>query len=508
MNKKIRLKDIFKKNLLCFQSMAGLLKTYEMPNLSVSAKKRERTDVQDEMWKNAGLTPIGGEEEETDAKEALISLTTNEEKDYLEKEFLEKVAAAIASREEPEGGETKAWTRVEDTFNSYMKLQSREAFEELKRSYSNFVNPVAPAVVVITPPPLQKKKNTSLLKLMDFAQDALKMGIFYLDTFIGMVATRLADRNVNVYFNKRMPLNLENVDTIEEFIRKNTHLGEPFLEMLLSQYRIHDPDNDIFKNKEIEKQVETMLFAPMPAKIESDINATVFINTGNFLHKILGKEGEVGIVMDEKRQWVFNVLDLAALSQILTEGSLGAVTMACAQIQRIPNCARFTLKQLLMSDGVRDVFAIFVAFQYQLASGGNAYAGRASTQGNVKGTTFMLSAGIETRKMLSNLVVCAQDWFRDVYEIQNPLYAQIKAQINAKKQEVVNLIGVDPGWKTSVDNSVGRPDVILLFESIVQNAAFAMRGNIDQTYLKTRLDILRREQFLNGIPEKLLKHVN
>lgn len=484
--------------------MAGTLKTYDMPNLTVAAKKRERADVQDKMWKNAGLEPIEGKAEEEAVEEVLKKLDATE-KTLVdeEQEFLKKIAAAVGSRIKPEGGETKAWTRVEDAYNSYMKLQNREAFEELKKVYFEFGS---------FPPAQPGEKNTSLLKLIDFAKDALKMGIFYLEIFMGMVATRLADRNVGVYFAKRMPIYDENVEDIEDFVRKNTHLGPVFLEMLLSQYRIYDPKNDIFKNSSIDEIAEQFFIVvkkePLLSSIGNDVNAALFVTTGNFLSKILGKEGEVGIVVDEKRQWVFSVIDLAALSQILTEGSLGAIMLAHAQIQRIPNCVNFTLKQLLMSDGVRDMFAIFVAFQYQLASGGNAYAGRASTQGNVKGTTFMLSAGIETRNMLSKLVLGAQDWFRDVYETQNPLYVQIKTKIDEKKRQRTTLGGVRQSWKREVDTRAADNNAILIFEEVTKHPTFTNVSEADQQYVRLTLEILQREQFLNGIPEKILKHAN
>lgn len=491
--------------------MAGTLKTYDMPNLTVAAKKRERADVQDEMWKNAGLQPIEGKVQEEDAREVLTKLSATE-KTLVdeEQEFLKRIAAAVGSRIKPEGGETKAWTRVEYAYNSYMKLRNREAFEELKQAYFDFSS-FPPAQPGEKNP--QKKKNTSLLKLIDFAKDALKMGIFYLEVFMGMVATRLADRNVGVYFAKRMPIYDENIDTIEDFVRKNTHLGPVFLEMLLSQYRIYDPDNEIFKNLAIEQEVSKFFSIPakddpVPPFVGNDISSALFVTTGNFLSKILGNAGEVGIVVDEKRQWVFSVIDLAALSQILTEGSLGAIMLAHAQIQRIPNCMNFTLKQLLMSDGVRDMFAIFVAFQYQLASGGNAYAGRASTQGNVKGTTFMLSAGIETRNMLSKLVLGAQDWFRDVYETQNPLYVQIRRDINDKKQQRTASRGVREDWKRQVDARAKDKEAIPLFEGVVKNPKFTTISQPDQQYVRLTLEILQREQFLNGIPEKILKRVN
>jgi hypothetical protein len=500
------------------RNMAGALKTYEMPNLTKKAEKRDRAD---DLFKSMGLEPIEGKAEEEGAERALDAVAKTNPSDNIAVEKIEDafefaVKQAIATRESNAPPDTY-WDAVVKAYEELQKAKQtnleKGAFENLKRAYDLFsTQPIKSS------PPLKKKvENIPLKKTISFAQDALRMGLYYLDSFIGMVATRLADRNVSIYFNNstRMPLDTESVETIEDFVRKNTHLGEPFLEMILSQYRLHDPKNLLFKDEETEKKVEELIQRlnstnNLPQKTNSNVSLigddvnNVLVRTGNFLNRILQPKEDVGFVTNEKKEWVFNVLDLAALSQVLTPGSLGAITMAVAQINRIPNCERFTLKQLIMSEGVRDIFAIFVAFQYQLASGGNAYAGRASTQGNARGTTFMLSAGLETRKQLNTLVMGAKDWFSDVYETTNPIYTKISGEIEEAKRERTAL-PLTERWKKEIDLSTN----VRVLDTFVNDSYFVNNLSTDQKkYVKLSLDILQREQFLNGIPQKILRRVN
>lgn len=519
--------------------MAGTLRSYEMPNLVVSAKKRERADVQDDLFKKFGVEPIiptlvEGKREEDRAKEVLDEFKKTETVFNIEKkDFINKVKEAIDKRVKPEGGETKLWEAVVEMYRQYDNEQEPEekekVFEFLKQSYESFMKSrtISSSNVVV----VKKELNPQLKKTMEFTQEALQMGLYYLDTFMGMVATRLADRNVNIYFKNRMPLVTEGVESIQDYIRKNPFLGAPLLEMILSQHKVYEPNNPLFEDTELKQRVEDFFKKNIPkikvkktnltlypsddesanSRIGVGVSVTVdpiLVTTGNYLHRILIPAEDAGLVSNEKREWVFNVLDLAALSFIISDGSLGALTMAHAQIKRVRGCERFTLKQLLMSEEVRDVFAIYVAFQYQLASGGNAYAGRASTQGNARGTTFMLSAGLETRKQLALLVETAQYWFQDVYETANPTWWKIKEDIEAKKREKQRLQTTIPNQGIVVEAQLVQNQNIPWLDAVVKDPQFEYLQIPAQTYLRLSLEILQKEQFLRGIPEKILKHAN
>lgn len=498
--------------------MAGTLRSYEMPNLVVSAKKRERADVQDDLFKKFGVEPVEGKVEDDRAKEAINKIESIEEEVTLEKQrVLRRIREALDSSTGVKK-EGTWWEKVFETYSEYErdKLYGDEPtlWNNLKNAFNEYIKDRDAGQPVITPSVVKKE----LKKTMEFTQEAFQMGLYYLDTFMGMVATRLADRNVNIYFKNRMPLVTEGVESIEDYIRKNSFLGAPLLEMILSQHKVYEPKNPLFEDKELKNRVEDFLGKNIPKikvkKTESElvgVSVTVdpiLVTTGNYLHRILIPTQDAGLVSNEKKEWVFNVLDLAALSFIISDGSLGALTMAHAQIKRVRGCERFTLKQLLMSEEVRDVFAIYVAFQYQLASGGNAYAGRASTQGNARGTTFMLSAGLETRKQLAQLVECAQYWFQDVYETANPTWWKIKEDIEAKKREKQRLeTTITPQGIVNEAQNPGNQNIPWL-DAVVKDPQFKYLEIPAQTYLSLSLEILQKEQFLKGIPEKILKHAN
>ena len=501
--------------------MAGTLRSYEMPNLVVSAKKRERADVQDDLFKKFGVEPVvstlvEGKVEEDRAKEAINKIDNIEEDVTIEKQrVLKRIREALDSSTGVKK-EGKLWEKVFETYSEYEKdkLYGDEPtlWNNLKNAFNDYIKDRDVGQPVKTPSIVK----TELKKTMEFTQEALQMGLYYLDTFLGMVATRLADRNVNIYFKNRMPLVTEGVESIEDFIRKNSFLGAPLLEMILSQHKVYEKDNPLFEDKELKQRVDDFfqrnLTKVKVKKTESELVGVsvttdpILVTTGNYLHRILIPTQDAGLVSNEKREWVFNTLDLAALSFIISDGSLGALTMAHAQIKRLRGCERFTLKQLLMSEEVRDVFAIYVAFQYQLASGGNAYAGRASTQGNARGTTFMLSAGLETRRQLALLVEGAQYWFQDVYETANPTWWKIKEEIETKKREKNAFETTNRG----IVREAQRPEnqTIPWLDAVVKDQQFQNIEEVDQNYIRLSLEILQKEQFLRGIPERILKHAN
>lgn len=494
--------------------MAGTLRSYEMPNLTLSAKKRERVDVQDRLWKETGLEPIEGGAEEQAAAEALQNVKVTPNGPGYFETAVEKAIQSRLKTEKP----NKLWDRVVQTYKDLQETKKTgdpndfdKVYEELETAYNDFIQNEEP--------PLKKKEeNIPLKKTIVFAQDILKMGMSYLDIFMGMVATRLADRYSDIYFKKKTPL-VSQVDSVEEFIEKNLFLGEPILTMVASQYNVFDPVDSPFIDKVLQKRVRDVFSSapfgvPLPPPkggVKAQLIGADLLATGNLLNLLLSKRESVGFISDEKKQWVFHVLDLAALSEILTPGSLGAVLSAYEQIKRIRGCSQFTLKQLLMSEGVRDMFAIFVAFQYQLASGGNAYAGRASTQGNAKGTTFMLSAGLETRRQLNLLVLGAKNWFADVYEEDNPVHAKAVKDLDDKRQFYQNL-NATPVTRAQMDliltDNINFPHKALALEHFIRDASFDTLSEGDQLFVNKTLEIFQKELFLEGMPKKFLRHAN
>ena len=120
------------------------------------------------------------------------------------------------------------------------------------------------------------------------------------------------------------------------------------------------------------------------------------------------------------------------IAHVLSDSTFSLLQLAVEELRgRLSNGYIFTLKKLLMSpDGVRSKFALLCKALRVNSAGGNAYVGRAQggggvQQGMLRGTTYMVSAGIETRNR-NNADICgAYIWFARVYEDVNPRYAQL-----------------------------------------------------------------------------------
>jgi hypothetical protein len=518
--------------------MAGSLRSYDMPNPVLAAKKRERSDAQDELWKSTGLEPIEDKAQEKAVQKASIFLQKKEQEKAPEKDikssqllFLNQMGDLINNftKDEIEGNlfllELEKQFRITDAvFRNFVpSVNGPETLEDslnnLKIAYEAYQQNVTP-----------EKKDIALQKTIEFTENILQMGLSYLHDFVGMLGTRLADRDVRSYYKwkgkgvkqetSQSPLELEGVSSIEDFIRKNMHLGRGFCNVVYTQYEM------ILDEKKEEPTLgssgdpavlpftkSNSLIGSKHPKIDQIFGFNIQA-TGDALDQFLKTSGIAnqtgGFVHGTKKDWVFGLLDVAAFGHILSVGTMGAMSLAVGQIHRIPGCERFTLKQLLMSEGVRDVFAIFVAFQYLMSSGGNAYVGRTnSEQGKVKGTSFMISAGLETRKMLYAQIETAQYWFRDVYETTNPFYAQFENQKNELDSEGTNLLAK---YNTKNDASGGyllgqidKASTILELDKLIKTNSTKSEA---VAYAKNRRDIMVTKQLLEHLPKKILRHAN
>lgn len=500
--------------------MAGSLRAFDMPNLTPSAKKRERTDGQDQLWKSVGITfePVGGiiEENEAAAKAQELREAEAEGDDTTtqKKSFLDNLKKAIGLRTDPD---TPEWKQVVSIFNDYNNpnyndQQREKLLKDLTVAYDIFHStPPPPMIPTVPSKKLDLKPSTdkALEQTVFFAENVLQMGLSYVNDFVGMLGTRLADRDLRNYYKWKgkgatqevlqSPLEIDtNVTSIEDLIRKNMHLGREMCAVILDQYRI-------FKEKEVK------------VKIENSINLDTAFgfalqSHGDALDVLLetqGIEDETGgFINGVKKDWVFGLLDLSAVAHILSVGTMGAMSLAVGQIRRIPGCAKFTLKQLLMSEGVRDIFAIFVAYQYLMSSGGNAYAGRASSQGNAKGTTFMLSAGLETRKMLYAQIETAQYWFRDVYETDNPVRKQLEAHKNEmfSKRAVLARNVLPTATLDAIDALMLNSKTLI--EELNKILARLPEVSPTRDYIENIRNVYRLEKLLAGLPTKILRYAN
>lgn len=71
--------------------------------------------------------------------------------------------------------------------------------------------------------------------------------------------------------------------------------------------------------------------------------------------------------------WAFECMGSAIFRRVLNTTSLAAYEVALAHVNRIPGCASFTMKELICSPGVSDMFAFLVAANF-LSSGKKNHA--------------------------------------------------------------------------------------------------------------------------------------
>lgn len=517
-----------------------MLKSYDMPDLTPAGKKRERTDGQEQLWNtmNIAFEPVEGKPQEEDAEKALKNYdlakqkTDDTEQKKARSALGHTIKEAVKTRDK-DSPPDPLWDKVVEAFDAFEKSQEdNKTFETLKEAYRTFITQ-----------PLQGpsvKKSLSRDKPLEdtiaFAQHILQMGLSYVHEFVGMLGTRLADRDVRSYYKWKgkgatqdelqSPLEVDgSVKTIQDLIRKNMHLGREICAVILDQYNILNGPTSSGPVPLYSKTGPSSPLAPVPplktaeaqligVDVPLDLNDVFGFDLqkhGDALDVLLKTEGiedeTGGFITGVKKDWVFGLLDLSAFAHILSVGTMGAMSLAVGQIRRIPGCAKFTLKQLLMSEGVRDIFAIFVAFQYLMSSGGNAYVGRSSSQGKANGTTFMISAGLETRKMLYAQVETAQYWFRDVYEVDNPLYKGLEARKTSIREKRAELA------RNMSDVQIAAIDALTLNSKTVIEDLNIHLGTLPavspiRNYIENVRDEHKLGKLMEGLPKKILRHAN
>lgn len=269
----------------------------------------------------------------------------------------------------------------------------------------------------------------------------VRQGLQPLYSFIGMVGVRLSMTDVRKFYKYREGVkDLEKLQdpvvhgctSSDEFIAKNQHLGRELLALVLKAVLNSKDLTGTFRGPGESFEDAWAKQAPgfgIQSGIEP-IGVLVRANDQAFVDAYLNRNAVNGRQAEMANGWVFGSLDTAAMGFILHDSCWGAIAMALSEVRRIPNCANYELKSLIMSEGVRDKFALMVAFNYLVGSGGNAVAGRGTMDqfGKLRGTTYNLSAGFQTRANLAAQIECAHYWFERVYAQANP---EVEAELAA-----------------------------------------------------------------------------
>lgn len=354
--------------------------------------------------------------------------------------------------------------------------------------------PAAAATTATTP---QKPEVKHLEADLDLV---LRSGLQPLYSFIGMVGASLGDQDVRSYYKWRGPgASMDDLQSpvakgaanLEEFVRKNSHLGRPLLQYALK----------IGMDKAKEGKMLASIGEQMIPSVIQDERYIMDLLDGSYLTKTPNAA---------EAQWTWGAIDEAVLTYILQDSALGAIHLAHSVIKSIPRCWDFTLKELLMSDGVNAMFAKFVGWEFLQASGGNAY-GRSSSstsRGMVKGSTFMLSAGFATRQALYAQVAVAKIWFEDVRRISNPLKTELDAFIERSR---VLLRAYGRAYDaTSVPplNDKGEDEWGVL--ATLRELLMKTKGKSDQmdfaAYLNLRINLYIAEEKRRYMPPYVLRH--
>ncbi len=289
------------------------------------------------------------------------------------------------------------------------------AMTKLSIAIKSAVDPLQPVQPTIpsTAPPLGAQ-----IKILEAEMERIvKKGLQPVYLFVSMLATETTGGGGAAdYYNTKSPI-VKGAKDFEEFASNNSHLGEELL-MLAAQ--------------SIKRG--TKLFAPIGVDVAQVPSSVTDDEMARNLRDLVMSD-------DTRQQWVFGALDDQVLSYLLADTTIGAMHLGMSRLNRIPGCEDFTLRQILLSPGVRDNFAILCALQYVLGAGGNAYVKGISSGGGgrVRGTSFMVSAGMETRRTLLHKLDVLQFWFRDAYKTMNAAYTALENYIKNVNAEIAQL---------------------------------------------------------------------
>jgi hypothetical protein len=279
--------------------------------------------------------------------------------------------------------------------------------------------------------PVDKKPRTLWKpKFLDKIESIVLGGMSYVQTFVNGLSVRLGDSNTKACYNVDAKLVDKDVSSVAEFIQKNSHLGKKFLTQVVplllreeEQEEEEEQDNGISLIG-----VNNAMFPVenIPRSIADEEYILKMIN-GNFARM-------ASLTQGIDHDYTYNILDEACISVLISPSIVGALDVSRAQINRIPGCETFTLKELIMSDGVKDIFQLRVMYNFLLGNGGYAYAD--STFGKVNGSRYNISAGIKQRALLASQFECSTFWFQDVVRQKNPRIVEIENYVNELQNQI------------------------------------------------------------------------
>jgi hypothetical protein len=161
---------------------------------------------------------------------------------------------------------------------------------------------------------------------------------------------------------------------------------------------------------------------------------------------------ELGITDVERKfapAWAFEVMGSAIYRRVLSTTTLASYEAALAQVNRIPGCESFTMKELICSPSVADMFALLVASTWLSAGDGSnepryASVGTRSAGGGGRNRTNNYLNVTRVRDIMAEKVLCCKVWFESVIKRPNRLLAEFSAKLESMyREKVANANGDD-----------------------------------------------------------------
>lgn len=371
-------------------------------------------------------------------------------------------------------------TTVNNDNNDTPRQSPQSPFVKVTVSPSNATLFQAPVVLPVPgAEPLVKKARIAVYKydmsyLEERAESYLTEALVPFKHFGGMLANTLGDRKMWSYwkypanYNGRsdtppIPLAM-GAKTVPEFLQQNAHLGPDFFALILPLALRRNPES-----KKKNASMNALIGAGSSAlarRAEDEQFITNMISRNVPMLNAPVAAGAISPIV------LFSSLPFALFDDLFHATSIGAMLRAQGQINRVRASSRpFTLKELVLSPEVADVFALYVAYQYLMASGGNAYAGRVTAGG---GTTFMISAGIKTREKLYSDIATGQFWWQDVFVRANPIKDDLRKEIVKQRRLLEQKASLNNVSKESIrqlvaTNRIDRDLLVLILTAPYDN---------------------------------------
>ncbi len=178
--------------------------------------------------------------------------------------------------------------------------------------------------------------------------------------------------------------------------------------------RLHQRERDIYQNIALRQHV---------------------MRDRHMLHETRNAIKQIGMSDVERRfapAWAFEVMGSAIYRRVLSTTTLAAFDVALAHVNRIPGCETFTMKELICSKSVADMFAFLVAANW-ISSGDGSESKQSSRRGGGGDKSRHNYLNVtRVRELVASKIETCKVWFESVVRMPNPLCKQFERLLQSK----------------------------------------------------------------------------